>query len=118
MSEVRPPSPLPTSEVAPAETPTQHGLMTLATGAVVLAALYFGRDVLLPIVIAVLLAFVLAPFVDILRRLRLGRSPSVVIATLIALGVILSLGAVIRTQVASLATDLPRYQVTIRDKLM
>jgi predicted PurR-regulated permease PerM len=92
--------------------------MTLATGAVVLAALYFGRDVLLPIVIAVLLAFVLAPFVDLLRRLRLGRSPSVVIATLIALGVILSLGAVIGTQVASLATDLPRYQVTIRDKLM
>jgi predicted PurR-regulated permease PerM len=103
--------------VAAAETPTPQGLMTLATGAAVLVALYVGREVLLPIVIAVLLAFVLAPFVDLLRRLRLGRVPAVIIATLVALGVIVAVGVAIGAQVAQLATDLPRYQVTIREKL-
>jgi predicted PurR-regulated permease PerM len=117
MPEAQPRSPFPTSEVAPAETPGSTGLMTLATGVAVLAALYVGREIFLPIVIAVLLAFVLAPFVDLLRRLRLGRVPSVVIATLVALGVIVSLSVMIGNQVAQLAVDLPRYQVTIRDKL-
>ncbi len=117
MPEAQPRSPFPTSEVAPAETPGPHGVMTLAVAVVVLAALYFGREVFIPIVVAVLLAFVLAPLVDLLRRLRLGRVPSVVLATLLALGIVLSLGALIGTQVAQLATDLPRYQVTIRDKL-
>jgi predicted PurR-regulated permease PerM len=117
MPEAKPRSPFPTSEVAPAETPGTGGLMMLATGVAVLAALYVGREVFLPIVIAVLLAFVLAPFVDLLRRLRLGRIPSVVIATLVALSIIVSMGVLIGAQVAQLAVDLPRYQVTIRDKL-
>jgi predicted PurR-regulated permease PerM len=117
MPEAQPRSPLPTPEVPPAETPGGAGLMTLATAVAVLAALYVGREVFLPIVMAVLLAFVLAPFVDLLRRLRLGRVASVAIATLVALGVIVSLGLMIGNQVAQLATDLPRYQVTIRDKL-
>ena len=75
MPEAQPQSPFPKAEVIPAETPGSTGLMTLASGVAVLAALYFGREVFLPIVIAVLLAFVLAPFVDLLRRLRLGRVP-------------------------------------------
>ena len=49
------------------------GLMTLAVGAVVLGALYVGREVFLPVVLSVLLAFVIAPLVDLLRRLRIGR---------------------------------------------
>src|SRR5918997_2498374 len=103
MPEAQPRSPFPTSEVAPAETPGSSGLMMLASGVAVLAALYIGREVFLPIVIAVLLAFVLAPFVDLLRRLRLGRVPSVVIATLLALGVIVSLSLMIGNQVDQLA---------------
>jgi len=117
MPEAQPRSPFTTSEVAAAETPGPQGVMTLAVAVVVLAALYFGREVFIPIVVAVLLAFVLAPLVDLLRRLRLGRVPSVIIATLLALGIVLSLGLLIGSQVAQLATDLPRYQVTIRDKL-
>ncbi|MBZ6077791.1 AI-2E family transporter [Microvirga sp. WGZ8] len=91
--------------------------MTLIVGVVVLAALYIGQEVFLPIVLAILLAFVLAPFVDIMRRWHLGRVPSVIIAVLVALGIILSLGGIIGFQLAGLATDLPRYQSTIKEKL-
>lgn len=107
----------PQTEVPPPSVPGISGLMTLIVGIVVLAALYIGQDVFLPIVLAILLAFVLAPFVDIMRRWHLGRVPSVIIAVLVALGIILSLGTVIGFQLAGLATDLPRYQHTIKEKV-
>src|SRR3712207_2016950 len=109
--------PAPANEVPPAETPTPASLMTLAVGAAVAAALYVAQDVLLPLVLAVLLAFVLAPFVDLLRRWRFGRMPADAVAVLFALSVIGALTATIGLQVAQLAADLPRYESTIRAKV-
>jgi len=90
--------------------------MTLAVGVVVLAGLYVGREVFLPVVLAILLAFVLAPFVDVMRRWHLGRVPSVIIAVLVTVGIVLSLGGLIGFQLAGLASDIPRYQTTIEQK--
>jgi hypothetical protein len=90
----------PRTEVQPPGVPSISGLMTLAVSVVVLAALYLGREVFLPIVFAVLLGFVIAPFVDLMRRWRLGRVPSVIIAVVVALGIVLSLGTIIGLQVA------------------
>ena len=59
-----------------AETPSIRGLLTLAVGVVVVAGLYLGRDVLIPITLAVLLSFVLAPLADLLQRVRVPRIPS------------------------------------------
>lgn len=107
----------PENEVQPPGVPGLSGLLTLAVGVVVLAALYVGQDVFLPVVMAILLAFVLAPFVDVMRRWHLGRVPSVIIAVLVALGIIGSIGALIGFQLAGLASDLPRYQTTIESKV-
>ena len=52
-----------------AETPGLSGLLTLAVAVVVVAGLYLGRTVLIPITLAVLLSFVLAPIVNLLRRI-------------------------------------------------
>lgn len=109
--------PLSRIPVVPAKTPGTAGLMTLATGVVIVAALSIARDVLIPITLAMLLSFVLAPLVDLLRRIRLGRVPSVLITVLLALGIILGLGGVIGAQVAGLASDIPRYASTIQDKV-
>jgi len=105
------------TKVSPAELPGLQGLTTLAAGVVTIAALYFARNVLVPITLAVLLSFVLAPLVALLRRARLGRVPAVLAAVVLALGVILSLGAVIGMQVAQLAGDVPRYASTIERKV-
>ena len=111
------PTPRQPAQVAPPITPGLRGLLTLAVGVVVIAALYFGREVFIPLVLAVLLSFVLAPVVSLLRRLHLGRVPSVIVAVLLALGIILGIGAVLGTQVITLAGDLPRYQATVQQKL-
>ncbi|HEX2135253.1 MAG TPA: AI-2E family transporter, partial [Microvirga sp.] len=107
----------PQNEVSPPGTPGLSGLMTLAVGAVVLAALYVGRDVFLPVVLSLLLAFVIAPLVDLLRRLRIGRVAAVIAAVLVALGIVLALAGIIGLQLASLAADLPRYQTTVAQKV-
>ena len=109
--------PRPRIPVVPAKTPGTSGQMTLATGVVIVAALFIARDVLIPITLAVLLSFVLAPLVNLLRRIRLGRVPAVLVAVLLALSVILGLGGVIGAQVAGLASDIPRYASTIQDKV-
>ena len=46
---------------------------TLITGAIVITGLYFGRDVFVPLALAVLLSFVLAPLAHRVQRLRIGR---------------------------------------------
>ncbi|MDC7784937.1 AI-2E family transporter [Rhodoplanes sp. TEM] len=107
----------PAAQISPAESPKLSELLTLAVGVVVVAALYLARDVLVPITLAVLLTFVLAPLVRALRWLRLGRVPAVIVAVIVALAVLSSIGAVIGSQIASFAQDLPRYETTIRDKL-
>ena len=112
-----PPATLRRAQVPPAEVPGIHGLTTLAVGVVVIAALYLGREVLIPITVAILLSFVLAPLVALLRRIRIGRVPSVILAVVISLGVILALGGVIGTQIAQLANDIPRYQYTVQQKV-
>jgi predicted PurR-regulated permease PerM len=105
------------AHVAPAETPGLRGLLTVAVTVVVVAGLYLGRSVLIPFTLAVLLSFLLAPLVSLLRRGHLGRVPSVLLAMLLALAVILALGGLIGTQVAGLADDVPRYVFTIQQKV-
>ena len=107
----------PPAQVPPPLVPGLHGLLTLSVGVVLVAALYFGREVFIPLVLAVLLSFVLAPVVNLLRRIRFGRVPSVIVAVLLALGVIGGIGALIGTQVAGLAGNLPQYQATVQRKV-
>ena len=103
--------------VTAAETPGLSGLLTLAVAVVVVAGLYLGRTVLIPITLAVLLSFLLAPIVNLLRRIHLGRVLSVIVAVLLALTVILALGGLIGIQIAGLAQDVPKYASTIRTKV-
>ncbi len=107
----------PLSKVLPPDAPGMRALLSLVTGVVVICALYFGRAVLIPIILAVLLSFLVAPFVDLLRRLRLGQVPSVILAVLVALSVLTAVGALIGAQVAQLAGDLPQYQFAVERKI-
>ena len=113
------PDPLATSSEAPpaAVLARLSMLMTIVVAVVIVAALYFGREVLIPITIALLLTFLLSPLVELLRHLRLGRIPLVVLAVVVALAIIVGIAGAIGTQVAQLAQDIPDYQATIEKKI-
>jgi predicted PurR-regulated permease PerM len=84
---------------------------------VLVGVLYFGRDVLVPIVLAVLMSFVLAPFVAFLQRLYCPRIAAVLLVVLAAFAAIFAVGALMASQVNQLVSDLPAYQSTLRNKI-
>ncbi|WP_087754816.1 AI-2E family transporter [Paraburkholderia caledonica] len=92
-------------------------LIALAVGAGLVACLYFARAVLIPMTLAILLSFLVAPLVKSLGRLKLGHVASVFAAVVISVSVIGVLGAVIAMQLTDLAAGMPRYQATIEHKM-
>ncbi len=107
----------PRHRIAPPDLPGVSSLLTLTASVVVVAALYFARDVLIPVTMAGLLSFLLAPLVSLLRRLRLARVPAVLLSIILALAMFLSLGMIIEQQVADLAPGLPLYESAIEAKV-
>ena len=92
-------------------------LTSVWLGVVVVAALYFCREVLVPIALAILLSFVLSPLVRLLHAWRFPRGVAVALVGFAAFAAIFGLGALMVSQVNELAKDLPRYQSTLRDKI-
>ncbi|GJE42194.1 hypothetical protein AEGHOMDF_1365 [Methylobacterium soli] len=104
------------TRIAAAEVPKAALASPTVVGAVIVAILYFGREIFIPIAIAVLLSFVLGPLVNLLRRINLGRLLSVGIAVMATLGIVAALTTLIGVQLADLARDVPRYRATIEHK--
>ena len=84
---------------------------------IIITTLYFGREIFVPIALAILLSFVLAPLVGVLQRIRVPRGLAVVSVVIIAFALIFALGSLLATQLTQLAADLPRYQSTISEKI-
>jgi predicted PurR-regulated permease PerM len=92
-------------------------LTTVLLGVIVVTALYFGREVLVPIALAVLMSFVLAPLVRLLQRIYVPRVLAVIVSVLVAFVAVFSLAAMMVSQVNQLASDLPGYQSTLQSKI-
>jgi len=114
MSELKPSPPRPVAHRP--DTLTSRFMTTMITG-VVVAGLFFGRPILLPLALAVLISFALAPLVGLLKRVHLGNVMPVLISVLLAVVVMSSLAAFMGSQLASLAADLPRYQTNLGHKI-
>jgi len=114
---LQPTGPASPPAVPPAGTPGAKGMTGVAVAVVVVVALYFGRKVLMPITLALLLSFVLTPLVELLRRLWLGRILSVLLAVILALAIIAAVGISIGIQVSHLSQQLPQYQSEIGRKI-
>jgi predicted PurR-regulated permease PerM len=89
----------------------------VVTAVVCVAALYFARSVLVPIALAVLLAFLLAPLVNLLQKAHLGRTGPVIVVVLLVAGLLTGLGWLVFNQAISLATQIPNYKTTISSKI-
>jgi predicted PurR-regulated permease PerM len=92
-------------------------LINLAVAALIIAALYIGREIFVPVALAVLLSFVLAPFVMRLQSWRLPHTLSVIVVVFIGFSIIFSLGGLMVSQASRLAGELPGYQQTLKDKV-
>ena len=100
----------------PAHTRETLSLKILAVLGVV-AALYFAKAIFMPLAMAVLLTFVLAPPVRILRGWGVPRVLASVLVVVLACTIILGMGGLLAQQLAQLAERLPQYQITIASKV-
>ena len=97
--------------------PPGTALINMAMAALIVTALYFGREILVPVALAVLFSFVLAPFVIRLQSWRVPRTLSVLIAVFIGFSIMFSLGGLMVSQANRLAGELPGYQQILREKI-
>jgi predicted PurR-regulated permease PerM len=81
------------------------------------AALYVARAIFLPLALAILLTFLLAPVVRLLRDWGLPKAPAVVLVVLVSSIVILGMGVLVGQQMTQLAQKLPEYQINVETKI-
>ena len=90
---------------------------TAVITAVVVAGLYVGQPVLMPLALAVLTSFALSPLLGTLRHLRLGHIPAVLVTLLLAMVILGGIALFTGSQLAKLAGELPHYQTNLSTKI-
>ena len=103
------------SDAVPALSLRDRAVGIVAAGTI-LAILYFARDVLIPITLAVILSLLISPLVRALRRVGAGATASVLVAVLVLAVSCGAVAAVIGVQMARMAHSLPQYETTLRLK--
>src|SRR5690349_16350148 len=91
--------------------------IVLASACIVISGIYFGREVLIPLALAVLISFLLSPAVAWLEKLHLKRGMAVMTVVGAGLALVLTLGYVVGRQFASVLDELPNYQGELRSKI-
>jgi len=96
----------------------RHWAMDVIGIAGILALCYYGEAVLAVVLISVLLAFILAPLVDLLTVMHLPRGLASLVAILLLMMAIFGAFYYSYNQVTVLLQDLPKYTDTIQAELM
>jgi predicted PurR-regulated permease PerM len=89
----------------------------LGATAVVIAALYLAKGVLVPLTLAVLLSFLLSPVCDWLERHTLSRIPAVLLTAILGFAVLGGAAWTAVVQMNALAPKMPEYQDNLQAKL-
>jgi len=89
----------------------------ILTAGIVLALLYLGRSVLIPLALAIMLSLLVAPLVRAVRRIGVGRTASVFLAVGALTLSFIAVAAALGTQMLRIAESLPQYESNIQSKL-
>lgn len=101
---------------------TKDDRVAFAANVMIIAALacgflYFGREVLVPVALAVLFTFLLTPAVKGLQKRRFPKVLAITTVVAVVMMTVGSLGYLVSKQVTALAVDLPTYETNLRAKI-
>lgn len=85
--------------------------------AIIIVALYVGKEILIPLALSILFGFLLNPLVLRLKKIGIAKVPAIAIVVLMTLGVLGGAGTYFVSQLGGLSQELPQYQDTITQKL-
>lgn len=92
-------------------------IFTLFAAVVVIATLYFAREILVPLALAVLFTFVLTPLVSVLERIHFPRFLAVFLAVALAVAGLGMAGWTVANQLIDVTNQLPSYKSNIKAKI-
>lgn len=90
--------------------------LVIATG-VVIATLYFGRRIFIPVALALVLSFLLTPLVAWLQKIRLGRVPAVLVVLLLCFSLAAGVGWGVTKQLLEITSHLDDYRDNIEENI-
>jgi predicted PurR-regulated permease PerM len=93
-----------------------NGAAGMIIAALLVAALYVGRDLLIPLALAGLLGFVLAPLVRRVENWGLPNGISVALVMVVLLGALFAGGTVAGRQLRQLLEEVPTHEANLREK--
>lgn len=97
-------------------TASSKSTLIIAVG-VTIAMLYFGRQIFIPLALALVLSFLLTPLVGWLQRIHLGRLPAALIVLVFCLGVTASVGWGVAGQLLEITTHIQDYRTNLEEKI-
>lgn len=92
-------------------------LSSTVVAAVIVLTMQWGRAVLIPIAIAMLLTVLLSPAVQRLQSWGMNRISAVLLSVCLLGGLLIGLGGMMAAQITNLLAELPRNTETIRAKI-
>jgi predicted PurR-regulated permease PerM len=101
----------------PTKSRTFLPLVVVGTLVLIVASMYWARQVLIPVALAMLLTFLLSPVDSALQRLGLGRVVSVALLAVTTFSLIGVIGWAISVQAKEIANNLPSYQGNIKKRI-
>jgi predicted PurR-regulated permease PerM len=103
--------------IHPNQTSDSSRLLTLIAAVVVIVGLYFGRQALIPLALATVLAFLLAPVVGGLEKCRCGRLSAVAVVLVLAFALMGTVAWIVTGQLLNIVEQFPSYKANIHDKI-
>jgi len=82
-----------------------------------MAALYFGRQIFIPLALAVVFSFLLTPLVGLLERIHFGRVPAVCVVLVLAFAMLGTVTWSVAGQMVEIMVDFPDYKANLDNKI-
>ena len=103
--------------MAPSKAASDSKSLILIAFVLVIAALYFGRELFIPLALALVFSFLLTPVVSLLEKLRLGRIASVFAVLILAFALVGSVTWQVARQLVEIMVQLPDYKANLDTKI-
>jgi predicted PurR-regulated permease PerM len=92
-------------------------LTTLATITVVCGILYVAKELFLPLALGMLVAFILSPVANFLRRRGLNDTPAVIVTVIATAMLVTAFFLILFYQISQIGANLPQYQGNVLGKV-
>lgn len=89
----------------------------IVTATCILALLHFGREVLEPLALALILSLIIAPLILCLRRIGLGHAVATLVSVILCAVCVVGVSVILAAQLVAVTVELPQYRAAIQTKL-